>query len=80
MKCFARHVRRALILVLAISASALAQVPYQHPIAPPEARRHNYAQPARAPSRLRKLAPVQPLAGKRGRKPAARAPRKRRLH
>jgi hypothetical protein len=42
MKCFALIVRRALILAVAISATALAQVPYPHPTTPPEARRHNY--------------------------------------
>lgn len=40
--CIAQFVRRAAILVLAISASALAQVPYQHPTTPPEPRRMNY--------------------------------------
>lgn len=71
-------VRRAVILTVAIAASALAQVPYQHPLTPPEARRHNHAQP-RATNGLRKLAPVQPVAGKRGRK-AAKPPRKRGTH
>jgi hypothetical protein len=56
MKCFAPCVRRALVLVIAISATALAQVPYQHPIAPPEPRRHNYEHP-RKMTRLQMAAP-----------------------
>jgi hypothetical protein len=67
MKCFALCVRRVAILVLAISASAIAQVPYQRPQTPPEPRRG--VQP-RVANHLQKMVPKKKIApprpGQRG--------------
>jgi hypothetical protein len=74
MKCFAPYVRRAVILVMMISASAFAQAPYARPTAPPVPRRKEMAQP-RAGNRLRKLTPrkkLVPKAPTKGREGARR--------
>lgn len=78
MKYLALTVRRAAILVLAMAASALAEVPYPHPLTPPEARRNNYAV-ARPAKRSPKPAPARATAGKRG-KSKIKVPAKRRSH
>jgi hypothetical protein len=66
-------------LLFAISVAGLAQVPYQHSVAPPEPRRFNTPQPPGAHG-LQKLTPKNKIAGpaagqrgagvpKRGKKP-----------
>ncbi|HTB13758.1 MAG TPA: hypothetical protein VK752_19420 [Bryobacteraceae bacterium] len=61
MKCLAPRVRRAAIFVLWIAASASAQVPYQHPSAPPEPRRVTMA--PQGANRLQKIVPRNKIAG-----------------
>jgi hypothetical protein len=67
MTCFALCMRRVGILVLWVSASALAQVPYQKPQTPPEPKR--VATPL-AQNHLRKIVPTKKFAppgpGQRG--------------
>jgi hypothetical protein len=50
------------VFALAISASALAQVPYQRPSTPPEPRRMQMAH-APGAGRLRKIVPRNKIAG-----------------
>ena len=76
MTCFALYVRRVGILVLWVSASALAQVPYQRPQTPPEPRRG--VQP-RAGNHLRKVVRANKVAPPRPGQRGAGLPKRRSL-
>jgi len=69
MKSFALSVRHALLVTLALSASAFGQLPNPRPTTPPAPRRNPLVQP-RGNNQLKKLAPKNKVAasakGKRG--------------
>jgi hypothetical protein len=78
MKSFALRVRHVLIVAVAISASALAQVPNLHPTAPPAPRRTPLAKPS-GNNQLKKMTPKNKIAGKaKGKRGAAKKPLKKR--